>query len=241
MNPIGADYSHWDGLVDWAQAKLSGISFAFCKATQGISFVDSQYARNNQEMKRVSILRGAYHYYLAAGDPINQARHFAANLIDIELPPVLDLEDTYNIPSNIASRVYSFLIELEKIVNKRPVIYTSSGFWNARMSPAIFWGDTYPLWVANYRSDAGPLVPLPWAPTNWTFWQFTKMGKASKYGSRKASVDLNVFNGSMAELRDFCGLPGGPTETISTKSIPSITYRIPVEQFTQTNSYVVRN
>ena len=43
---VGVDVSHWQGTIRWKDAKAAGVKFVFAKATEGQSFVDSQYARN---------------------------------------------------------------------------------------------------------------------------------------------------------------------------------------------------
>src|SRR4051812_17577721 len=36
----GVDVSHWQGTINWATVAGAGIKFAFCKATEGTTYVD---------------------------------------------------------------------------------------------------------------------------------------------------------------------------------------------------------
>lgn len=201
--PIGIDISHWDGAVDWDTAKRAGVSFAFCKASQGVDFVDEYFDRNQAEAARVGIPMGAFHYYLPYVPPINQALHFTAVApACCGLPHVVDLEATRGISGNLGDQVRACLEEVEAQTGHRPIIYTSFDWWRQRIGD-VAWALDYPLWIANYRSQAGPLVPLPWHPLQWAFWQWTEKGNAARYGSRKKSIDLNIANIGALEALSF--------------------------------------
>jgi lysozyme len=59
----GIDVADQDGRVDWTAVKNSGKTFAFVKATEGVSIKDSAFAHHWQTMKTVGIIRGAYHFF----------------------------------------------------------------------------------------------------------------------------------------------------------------------------------
>lgn len=42
----GIDVSKWQGNIDWAKLKASGIQFAIIKATEGTTVVDSRFQQN---------------------------------------------------------------------------------------------------------------------------------------------------------------------------------------------------
>ena len=65
----GIDVSQWQGVIDWAKAKAS-INFALIRAGYGdtLSYprqIDTQYARNYSECKRLGIPVGVYFYCYA--------------------------------------------------------------------------------------------------------------------------------------------------------------------------------
>src|SRR5207302_821092 len=55
----------------------------------------------------------------------------------------------------------------------------------------------YKLWIANYHVPQ-PTVPLPW--DRWTFWQFAPDGRCKGVNG---DCDLNVFSGTMDELKSM--------------------------------------
>jgi lysozyme len=216
MNALGCDVSKWQPDFNWSVASARGIAFAFIKCTQGITTVDPYYAYNWRAARETDILTGAYHWYEPEIEPIRQLDYFTTALKSHALPPVVDLEDTQNITAAYRDNVHKFLVELEKCTGALPIIYTSSSYWELYFPHTLApWAVEYPLWIANYRKDAGPLVPLPWAPTNWTFWQFTDKGHGPYYGTdpaRSKQIDLDVYNGTVEELRAAYAAEGSGTE-----------------------------
>jgi hypothetical protein len=58
----GGDESMWQGAVDWDAVKASGRAFEICKATEGVGYIDPQWAANRAGMLRIGITPGAYHF-----------------------------------------------------------------------------------------------------------------------------------------------------------------------------------
>ena len=68
----GIDVSQWQGVIDWAKAKVS-INFVLIRAGYGntLSYprqIDTQYARNYSECKRLGIPVGVYFYCYAMNE-----------------------------------------------------------------------------------------------------------------------------------------------------------------------------
>src|SRR5581483_7236413 len=61
-NPKGIDVSHYQGTINWTSVKNSGVSFAFIKATEGLTIKDQDFDANWAGAKAVGIVRGAYHF-----------------------------------------------------------------------------------------------------------------------------------------------------------------------------------
>lgn len=114
------------------------------------------------------------------------------------MPPVLDLEVAGSKGEKLNIKVQQFLDEVERLTNRKPIIYTSGSFWRSYMMYEkrvhSDWARVYPLWMARYTS-LWPTPIYPWA--GWDFWQYTDSGKIPGI---KTHVDLNWFNGSEAEL-----------------------------------------
>ncbi|MEE1807386.1 GH25 family lysozyme [Streptomyces sp. BE133] len=84
----GVDTSHYnhettgsrrETVIDWNRVAVSN-SFAFLKATQGVSSKDDYFARDYAAAARTSLLRAPYHFFHArtTADGAGQARHFVA-------------------------------------------------------------------------------------------------------------------------------------------------------------------
>jgi len=76
------------------------MSFAFIKATEGLGNEDAYFKRNWKKVRDAGLARGAYHFFLATKSGKAQAENFI-NSVELEpgdLPPVLDIEQTYGIP-----------------------------------------------------------------------------------------------------------------------------------------------
>jgi lysozyme len=186
----GIDVSKWQGVVNWKQVQQAGMAFAFARATYGTSEVDSSFKDNWEGMKEAGIVRGAYHFFLAAEDPARQAEFFintVGSLDPGDLPPVIDVESDSGVSSNLVADVQTWLDAVAKGLGRTPIIYTAPSYWNANMN-----GDfgNYPLWVAEY-GVAEPKAVSGW--TSWTLWQYSSTGKV---GGVSNSVDLDYFNGT---------------------------------------------
>jgi lysozyme len=186
----GIDVSKWQGVVNWKQVQQADMAFAFARATYGTSEVDSSFADNWQGMKEAGIIRGAYHFFLAAEDPARQAEFFISTVGSLDagdLPPVIDVESDSGVSSNLVADVQTWLDAVAKGLGRTPIIYTAPSYWNANMNSDF---GNYPLWVAEY-GVAEPKAVNGW--TSWTFWQYSSTGKV---GGVSNSVDLDYFNGT---------------------------------------------
>lgn len=197
---LGIDVSGHQGTVDWNAIKKAGISFAFVKATEGRTFVDDTFADNWSEMKRVGVLRGAYHFFLPDRSADEQADNFlqTVNHDSGDLLPVLDIEVSKGIDSSAIIRGMKRWLDLvENAVNRKPIIYTYPNFWSSTLgNPTGF--SQYPLWIAHFTTASRPLIPGDWK--DYTFWQFTESGTVTGVST---PVDRNRFNGSPTELLNF--------------------------------------
>jgi len=209
----GIDVSYWDAGIDWPKVRATGQRFMFAKATEGDFYADPTFDDNWLGAKSAGLLRGAYHFFRCNVDPKKQAKKFIDYVRtmkdDGELPPVLDLE-THDGQSKdkIVSRAKTWLDEVEKAFGKKPIIYSGQYFLQDYFSQAgggpPSWAKDYPLWLAQYPNTyvdgQKPYLPRGWY--NWTFWQYSEKGRVNGIN---ASVDLNIFNGTLEELYKFAG------------------------------------
>ena len=201
----GIDVYEKDGRVDWTAVKNSGKTFAFVKATEGVTIKDSAFAHHWQTMKTVGIIRGAYHFlHSETSDPVEQAKEFLKTVGKLEpgdLPPVLDVEiiDKGANSKAIINAAKQWLAEVEKALLQqtqkpiKPIIYTFPSFWEEIGNPSDF--ASYPLWIANYKVKV-PIIPGAWQG-QYLIHQYAE--NVSGVAGVTGVADLNRFNALQLE------------------------------------------
>ena len=190
----GIDVSCHAGEVDWDTIASQGYTFAFVKATEGDNLKDSLFDDHWAALKRKGITRGAYHFYVTEDNPEEQARFFieSVKLEPGDLVPVVDIELIgHDTQAGLAERLKTWLDIVEKHYGVKPIIYTSTHFWDAHLSADF--GD-YPLWLAEYDVDQ-PHLPQGWE--NWHLWQWKE--DAELAGVEKGA-DLSRVNRDAEKL-----------------------------------------
>ena len=194
----GIDVSKYQQRISWEsvqamQVQHIRLGFAFMKATEGIGNTDSYFKRNWKKSKEAGIVRGAYHFFIARKDGKAQAENFIGKvtLESGDLPPVLDVEQTFGVPTEQLQReVKEWLDVVESYYGVRPLIYTNVDFYEKHLKGFF---DDYPLWVAHYLQPHQPRIRR-----EWSFWQHSEQGRVNGI---LAKVDFNVFNGDSAAFR----------------------------------------
>ena len=193
----GIDVSHYQSKIAWDSIVTQDISFAFVKATEGETFADSLFSSNWQEMKRVGIKRGAYHFFRPTLSVYKQAKNFMENVeLQIgDLPPVLDVEvDDGASEELVVFRIKTWLEMIEHHYRIRPIIYTNITYFNKYIAGNL---DEYPIWIARYSYNEPKLA----FNKQWDFWQYGNRGRLKGI---EGDVDFNVFNGNINRLESFC-------------------------------------
>ena len=193
----GIDISHYQGNIDWqrlTQTRQSQfpIHFIFMKASEGGDYGDRVFQANFDSAKVYGFIRGAYHFYNPKTDPVRQADFFinSVKLDAGDLPPVLDIEKRGDDARTLRRDLKIWLDRIERHYKVNPILYTSYKFKTRYLNDSIF--DSYPYWIAHYYVDSVEYKG------NWKFWQHTDVGTLP--GIRE-KVDLNIFNGSLEELK----------------------------------------
>ena len=110
-----------------------------------------------------------------------------------DLPPVLDVEETYGVPpQRLRQRVLEFLQTVEEYYKVKPILYTNVDFYQYYLKDQF---DQYPLWVAHYLQKERPRIYREWA-----FWQHNEAGRVNGIA---AYVDFNVFNGDSTDFSNL--------------------------------------
>jgi len=218
--PQGIDTSHHQGTIDWRKVKAGGTKFAFIKATEGRTGVDSKFKKYWSEMYKAGLrIRGAYHYGHIESDPAVQAAHFvstvrSAGKITAGDFLILDAEDVCDAserigPAKTRAWVNTFLdevVRLSGLPRSRVLVYTGAWWWEPRTAagagPSI---EGHPLWLSGYVREQRIYkedLAGPWPV--WRFWQYTSSGSVPGVNG---DVDRNVFNGTYRGLWWLSGRP----------------------------------
>ncbi len=196
--PKGIDVSKWQGTVNWMSVKHAGITFAFCKATEGTSYTDPYFDTNWPAMQSAGLFRGAYHYGRPGSDPTAQADHFikTSRPRSGDLPGVLDLETTDGkTKSQVWNWTQAFVNRVKSRLGRPPILYTGFYFWRDSVGNPNN-NLNCPLWLAAYQSSTSGLIPNAWS--TWSFWQYSSTGTVAGV---TGNVDRNYFNGSLTQLK----------------------------------------
>jgi lysozyme len=203
----GVDVSTYQGQVDWAAAKKDGVAFAFARVSDGLTHPDAQFTRNWQVLKTDGIIRGAYQFFRPALDPIAQADLLlqklkdAGGLLPGDLPPVLDAETVDGVSNaTLRANMLAWLTHVETATGRRPIVYTAQ-FMSANVGTGFA---SYPLWVANYG------VTCPSMPDGWSAWKFWQSSSTGAVAGITGDVDVNAFNGTLADLVKLAGSASSP-------------------------------
>jgi lysozyme len=196
----GIDVSRYQQVIDWERVRDMEVNdvkigFGFIKATEGVINRDPRFKRNWSKAKAAGVPRGAYHFFIATKSGKLQAENFISNveLSAGDLPPVLDIEQTYGVNSiKLRERVKEWLSVVENYYGVRPIIYTNVDFYNQYLKDEF---DEYPLWVAHYLQKNKPRIHR-----TWLFWQHSEQGRVNGITHK---VDFNVFNGDSADFQNL--------------------------------------
>lgn len=196
----GIDVSKYQDLIDWGSVRDMKvedvqIGFAFIKATEGLNNEDAYFDRNWKKARAAGLPRGAYHYFLATKSGKAQAENFinSVELLPGDLPPVLDIEQTYGVPPGLVrQRALEWLQTVEQYYHTLPIIYTYVDFYKNYLKADF---DGYPLWIAHYLQKEKPLIYR-----DWSFWQHSESGRVNGIVTR---VDFDVFNGDSTAFRQL--------------------------------------
>lgn len=197
----GIDVSHHQSYINWRLVADQGFHFAFVKATEGLTFIDSLYCGNWDSIPPAGLKRGAYHFFHPSLPAHGQASNFINRVVYLpgDLPPVLDVETLDGMSkAELIAGVQQWLAMVQTHYGIKPIIYTNMRFYNRHLAGHF---DDYPLWIARYNKKE------PQTATNvpWLFWQYGNRGKLEGI---KGYVDFNVFSSSLSELEKLCFQPG---------------------------------
>jgi GH25 family lysozyme M1 (1,4-beta-N-acetylmuramidase) len=228
----GFDVSHDQGSISWATAYNAGNTFAFAKATQGLTYIDPDFTTNMVNGKAAGFYMGAYDFacpvtdsseYCTADSAVSEANYF-----DNEagpyfkagyMYPALDLEIGCGTISTTAlsNWVVSWMSTVESYISSNdgytivPILYVDSSYASSSCTTSVI--TAYHLWVA----DWGVSSPSIGQFSTWNYWQYSDAGTVPGISG---GVDLDYFNGGLSQIQSedvFAGV--GPVSLSASYSM----------------------
>lgn len=209
---LGIDVSSYQGTINWTQVKNAGYTFAWAKATEGLTTTDSQFSNNATNAPAAGVYFGAYHFahpdtHTATADAVSEANHFLSvaqpYIISCQLPPVLDYEVSTSLTwSQQTAWIQAWMTTVQNATGIAPIIYTDGSIANSLGSSLT----VYKLWIAD--PDGSPTaVPSQtylgvWNP-NYMAKQYSWTGTVP--GITGSQVDLDSYHGTLSQLQNDMG------------------------------------
>lgn len=181
-----------EGLND-LKPLMKSAQFCICKATGGVSFVDSSCDYYVQQLREMGKPWGFYHFANDSGDRSTaeeEARFFVDNCQNYfgEGIPILDWEQD----GVSASWANAFLRKVHDLTGVWPWVYS----WPWQINGAGI-EENCGRWIAQYPSVTHPgldyeLPEMPETDGLVCAWQYASDGRVNGFGG---DLDLNVFYG----------------------------------------------
>lgn len=209
----GIDVSNYQGTINWVSVKGAGITYAYAKATEGLTITDSQFSNYITNGEAAGVYMGAYHFARPDNHPtiqgaIDEANHFLSvaqsSIQTCQLPPALDYETDVS-----ATLSYSFQAQwiqawcntVQTATGIVPIIYTGGSI---AQNLGSYLSSQYKLWYPYYynsRSDASP-PPTTYYGTwgSYKIWQYSDQGTVAGISGQ---VDMDDFNGTLTDLKNL--------------------------------------
>ena len=195
----GIDVSNYQKDINWeATAHDPNIKYVYIKATEGATHKQHRYRRNLENARRHyrrnlenarrhGVKVGSYHFMRTSTTIQSQFENFISMVRPDEqdLIPLLDVEtrEGWTI-KQLQDSVMKFAQLLEEYYGCKPMIYTSSSYFNNYLGSQFA---RYPLFIARYSKSE----PQLYFGAKWILWQFSDRGRITGID---ALVDLSRFN-----------------------------------------------
>ena len=186
----GIDVSKYQGYIDYAKVKASGIQVVYIKASEGTTIIDPYFKTNYDNAKSQGLKIGFYHFVRARNEEeaIKEATFFhsviAGTSPDCRL--AMDFEVFDGLGSQKINQIsLAFLQKLEELTQKECVVYSDE--YNARTIFSRELAKAYPLWIAEYG------VSVPTSTGNWEEWIGFQYSDKGRIDGINGNVDLDKF------------------------------------------------
>lgn len=212
----GVDVSKWQGKIDWARVKRSGIDFAIIRigfrGENGIIYKDDCADYNIQQADKAGLLVGVYFFSTAktAAEAEEEAKWTASAIAGypISYPVVYDCEGFLS--EN--SRMYGLSKEQRSDNALAFLNYIKSAgyegmFYAAKseLEGSLYWDtarleNAFEIWVARYPATPYPTTPTPDYGGKYAMWQYTNKGTVSGI-TGNADISVSYFTREKSEAK----------------------------------------
>ena len=189
MKIKGIDVSKWQGNIDWAKVKESGIEFALIRCGYGKNVEsqdDAYFRRNAHECTRLGIPFGVYLYSYATnvGEASSEAEHVLRLIKEYDLAYGVwyDLEDSVqaNLTEKELGDIAVTFCEAIEYAGHYCGIYANLSWFNTRLTDSRL--NAYDKWVAQWADKCT-------YEKNFGLWQYTNQGFVPGIDGR---IDMNI-------------------------------------------------
>ena len=200
MSIKGIDVSEFQGKIDWAKVKNSGVEFAILKLGNiydyDANYKDSKFETNYKNARAQGIKVGAYIYnYCNTVDTLKKGLKWAFEKLGnkkLDLPIYLDMEDK-DIQGESKATLTKQVNEFAKCVKGegyRSGVYANVNWLKNELNPDEFDKDIS-VWVAQYYKECQ-------YKGDYDIWQYASDGKVNGISGK---VDMNYFYGELGDTK----------------------------------------
>ncbi len=213
----GVDISKWQGKIDWAKVKKSGIDFAIIRigfrGENGVIYKDDCADYNIQQADKAGVLVGVYFFSTAttAAEALEEAEWTVSAVAGypISYPVVYDCEGFKSSESRMygisnAQRTDNALAFLNYVEQKgyEGMLYSAKN----ELDNSLYWDtarieNSYSVWVARYPNAPYPQTATPDYGGKYDMWQYTDKGAVNGI-SGNTDMSVSYFTRQKAAAKN---------------------------------------
>lgn len=199
-----ADLSKWNGAVDFAKVKASGIDGVIIRTGFGVKSpkqIDRRFEEYYAAAKKAGLYVGAYHYSYA-NDAIGAVKEaeFMLELLkgkSFELPVYGDFEEQGELSRGVCTEMVKAFCDRLEIGGAWAGVYSYDTFFKDKLTADI--PKRYTAWVARVENVFPKCVPME----NIGIWQYSWKGNV---GGISGDVDMDYCYRDFPVLIKLSGL-----------------------------------
>ncbi len=216
----GIDVSDWQGYINYAQVRESGIEVVYIKASQGANIKDPYFDINYENAKANGLKVGFYHFLTATntGEAEQQAQFFASVIAgkqpDCKL--VMDYEVFGGVSIQESNNIAQIFLEsVRRLTKKEVIVYSDLSNARDRFSRNI--AENYELWLAYY----GDYNNLTNVETSWDKWIGVQYSDRGRVAGINGYVDRDIYTKNIFLSDTTQEIPNtqNPNSSINTEGI----------------------